>query len=98
MVPHEYYKLTAGSPKSYTFIQQPSQIPFTICFCGDCSSVIGKGSSYNAAFAPVYIVPAGSIDGGEGLKIGKPGAELWAPMRAEWLKDVEGSVQLQGFA
>jgi len=97
MVPRDSYKLTAGTPKSYTFIQQPSQIPFTISFCGDCSSVIGKGSD-NVAFAPVYIVPAGSIDGGEGMKIGKPAAELWAPMRAEWLTEVEGTAQLQGFA
>jgi len=97
MVPRNAYKLTAGTPKNYTFIQQPSKIPFTIAFCSDCSSVIGKGSD-NEAFAPVYIVPAGSVDGGEGMKIGKPGAELWVPMRAEWVEEVKGCVQLQGFA
>jgi hypothetical protein len=97
MVPRDAYKVTAGTPKSYTFIQQPSQVPFTIAFCGECSSVIGKGSD-NPAFAAAYIVPAGSIDGGEAMKIGKPDAELWAPMRAGWLKEVEGCAQLQGFA
>jgi hypothetical protein len=97
MVPRASYKLTAGTPKNYTFIQQPTQIPFTIAFCGDCSSVIGKGSE-DPAFAPVYIIPAGSVDGGKGMEIGKPDAELWAPMRAEWVKEVEGSAQLKGFA
>ena len=44
------------------------------------------------------MVPAGSVDGGKGMEIGKPDAELWAPMRAEWVKEVEGSAQLKGFA
>jgi hypothetical protein len=96
MVPRASYTLTSGSPNTYTFIQQPTKIPFTISFCSECSSVVGKCSE-NEAFKAVYMIPAGSVDGDEGMMGGKPDAELWTSMRAAWLKDIEAAAQLKGF-
>jgi len=97
LVPKDAYKITSGTPKQYTFTQAPSGIKFTVSFCGDCSSPVGKGSD-DKAFSTVYIVPAGTLDGDKGIEAGKPDAELWTPMRATWLSGVGDAAQLQGFA
>jgi hypothetical protein len=95
LCPRGSFKVVSGDPKKYTFTQSDSGIPFTISFCGECSSVINKESD-DEAFKGVTIVPAGSVDG-TGIEAGKPDAELWVSHRASWLGETEGAAQVQGF-
>lgn len=96
MVPRNAYIVTAGEPKEYTFTQTESGVKFTIKFCGNCSSVVGK-SSTDDSFKGVFMVPAGSVDGDATLESGKPDAELWSVHRASWLSGLEGVAQVAGF-
>jgi len=96
LVPRNAFTITAGEPKKYTFTQTESSIKFTIQFCGNCSSVVGKSSDHNS-FKNVFIVTAGSVDGDASLESGKPDAELWSVHRASWLSGLEGVVQVAGF-
>jgi hypothetical protein len=97
LVPRDSFKIVTGTPKKYTFTQSDSGIPFTISFCGECSSVVNKQSD-DEAFKAVTIVPAGSVDGNAGIEFGKPDAELWVTHRASWVGETAGAAQVQGFA
>ena len=52
--------------------------------------------SEDPAFKDVMIVQAGTAQGG--VFNGKPGAELWAPMRQDWVPKLEGAHQAETFA
>jgi len=97
LIPRNAFTLTSGTPKTYTFTQADSGIKFTIQFCGDCSSIVGK-SSDDESFKGVFIVTAGTVDGDKELDAGKPDAELWTVHRAGWLSGLEGVGQVAGFA
>jgi hypothetical protein len=75
-------------------VQQPSGIAFKTTFCGECGGRLSKESE-DPAFKDVVIVQAGTAEG-EAFK-GKPGVELWAPMRESWVREVEGAVQAETF-
>lgn len=95
LVPRPSYKLTAGSPKFWTFTQKPSGIAFKTTFCGECGGRLSKESE-DPAFKDVIIVQAGTAEGS--VFGGKPNVELWAPHRQEWVGAVEGAAQAETFS
>ena len=95
LVPRTTYKLTVGTPKYWTFIQQPSGIAFKTTFCGECGGRLSKESE-DPAFKEVVIVQAGTVEGD--AFAGKPNAELWAPCRQDWVAPVDGAHQAETFS
>ncbi|KIW09071.1 uncharacterized protein PV09_00019 [Verruconis gallopava] len=95
LVPRTSFKLLSGTPKDWSFTQNPSGIVFKTSFCGDCGGMIMKQSE-DEAFKDVYIVQAGTADGD--AFAGAPDVELWVPQRQAWVNAVHGAAQAQTFA
>lgn len=68
---------------------------FEKAFCSDCGSLIWKKTTENPVFKDVAIVAAGLLDG-EGVfeNLGM-NMEIFTSHRANWLKEMEGWMQVE---
>ena len=68
-------------------------------FCTGCGSAIYKTAAEDA-MKGMALLFAGTLDKevlGEGMEMAKPEMELWVPLRAKWVAEVEGTKQWEGF-
>jgi len=94
MFPRTAFKLAdPASPhlKTYTFTQE-SGIPFTIQFCSNCSTSLGKTTEHEA-FKQGFILFAGTLDE-KFSETGKPEVEFWSQHKVDWVAPVEGTERI----
>ena len=95
LVPEKAYKVTVGSPKTYS-TKQDSGMMLTYSFCATCGCTISKiGDAED--FKGIVIVQAGSLDDDAVFKATDPQAELWVSRRVPWLSAMEGRAQMAEF-
>ncbi|KAI1478120.1 hypothetical protein K445DRAFT_322306 [Daldinia sp. EC12] len=90
VIPAAGFKILSGTPKTFT-VTANSGNDITSYFCGDCGSTLwrnGKITDFNP------IIKAGVIDDPKFFnEVAQPAMELFAHRRADWLKELPGTVQ-----
>ena len=88
MVPGDDFKVT-GSPKTFKKTADSGK-SITSYFCGDCGSTLYRDGDN---FPGMKIVKAGVLDDKDALNNLKPGVELFAPTRPNWVPAIPGAEQ-----
>jgi hypothetical protein len=98
LIPSNNFTILSGSENLKSYIAtHETGLKFTLHFCQKCGTKIYK---VNQKDSEVYIVQAGTLDGGDaGMGLGdvKLVAELWVGHRVGWLEEMKGLAQLKAF-
>src|SRR5437773_12281793 len=82
-----------SSPKHHTFPHR-EEVHMTD-FCGDCGTTVSKVVGGIDLLKDRVVVMGGTLDEGQGLENTSVETELYVSTRAGWLKEIEGSRQVQ---
>lgn len=90
VVPVSAFKILSGTPKEISKTADSGK-SITNAFCTDCGSTLFRfGDSFGGRDG-MRIIKAGVLDDVNVINSIKPGSELFAPERIEWVSKVEGS-------
>ncbi|KAI9874175.1 MAG: hypothetical protein M1830_010101 [Pleopsidium flavum] len=93
-IPDSNFTLVSGTPKTISKTGDSGKT-ITSSFCGDCGTTLLRTGE---SFPGLVMVKVGVMDDVGAFKEARPGAELFAKQRVEWVPEVEGAKQLEGMA
>jgi len=67
----------------------------TSSFCGDCGTTLFRTGE---SFPGLVMVKVGVMDDADAFTDAKPGAELFAGQRVDWVPEIEGAMQMKGIS
>ncbi|EMC92030.1 hypothetical protein BAUCODRAFT_78587 [Baudoinia panamericana UAMH 10762] len=92
IVPGDGFEVLGGNPKKHT-VKADSGNQITSNFCPECGSTMWREGD---TFGTAKVIKVGTLDDPKALNDAKPGVELYAPERVNWVKPVDGAGQKQG--
>ncbi|KNG84756.1 hypothetical protein ANOM_006680 [Aspergillus nomiae NRRL 13137] len=95
LIPDNHFRITSGSPKTYSMIHE-SGMHLTTHFCENCGSLLYKTGD-REEFKGSVIVLAGTLDRAEDFEKAKPDAELFAKHRVGWWPRLDFASQMNNF-
>ncbi|KAK5309994.1 hypothetical protein LTR70_009817 [Exophiala xenobiotica] len=93
VVPSQQFKVLSGTPKEISKAAD-SGGKITSCFCADCGTTLYRYGDTFGGIDGMMIVKAGILDDVNVINSTKPGAELYAPGRVQWVAALEGANQV----
>ncbi|RAQ73517.1 hypothetical protein AFCA_008002 [Aspergillus flavus] len=95
LIPESHFRITSGSPKTYSMTHE-SGMNLTTRFCENCGSLLYKTGD-REGFEGAVIVLAGTLDNTEDFEKAKPEAEFFVKHRVGWWPGLGFATQLKEF-
>ncbi|KAB8276382.1 ankyrin repeat-containing domain protein [Aspergillus minisclerotigenes] len=95
LIPESHFRITSGSPKTYSMTHE-SGMNLTTRFCENCGSLLYKTGD-REGFEGAVIVLAGTLDNTEEFEKAKPEAEFFVKHRVGWWPGLGFATQLKEF-
>ncbi|KAJ9642248.1 hypothetical protein, variant [Exophiala oligosperma] len=94
VVPSEQVKITKGAPKEISTTANSGK-RMTNCFCPDCGTTLFRYGDTFGGRDGLLVLKAGIMDDADVINNTKPGAELFAPRRIDWVEGIGGAAQVE---
>lgn len=93
-MPSEQVKITKGAPKEISTTANSGK-RMTNCFCPDCGTTLFRYGDTFGGRDGLLVLKAGIMDDADVINNTKPGAELFAPRRIDWVEGIGGAAQVE---